>query len=211
MSQLLAPPAPFSMIREMRGLIELPRLLLRFPELARQPRGHGQPVLILPGYGAGDISTLLLKHYLRLLGYRARGWGLGRNVGDADELLPRILEARRLPGAAQSKQSAPDRLELRRLSCPRAGARARRSRRPSHHSRHPGRGRAEVYGLCPVLSAPRHRSGGPRPGHRSAQSSFPVHTGDRDLFAPRLPWSHGRRALTTTAPTSNTSRCAPPI
>lgn len=87
----------------MRGLIELPRLLLRFPELARQPRGHGQPVLILPGYGAGDISTLLLKHYLRLLGYRARGWGLGRNVGDADELLPRILK--RAASLAQRNQS----------------------------------------------------------------------------------------------------------
>jgi esterase/lipase len=73
-------------------LIELPRLLLRFPGLARQPRGHGQPVLILPGYGAGDTSTALLKLYLRSLGYRARGWGLGRNTGNAAELLPRILK-----------------------------------------------------------------------------------------------------------------------
>jgi alpha/beta superfamily hydrolase len=92
MSQLIAAPTPFSIIREARGLIELPRLLLRFPDLARQPRGHGQPVLILPGYGAGDISTLLLKSYLCLLGYRAQGWGLGRNIGDAAELLPRILK-----------------------------------------------------------------------------------------------------------------------
>jgi hypothetical protein len=73
-------------------LLELPRLLMRFPELACQPRGRGEPVLILPGYGAGDLSTLMLKGYLRLLGYRARGWGLGRNVGEAKELLPRILE-----------------------------------------------------------------------------------------------------------------------
>jgi alpha/beta superfamily hydrolase len=92
MSQPLAAPTPTSIIREARALIELPRLLLRFPELARQPRGHGQPVLILPGYGVGDISTLMLKSYLRLLGYRAHGWGLGRNVGDANELLPRILK-----------------------------------------------------------------------------------------------------------------------
>jgi pimeloyl-ACP methyl ester carboxylesterase len=92
MTQLLAAPIPTSMIREARALIELPRLLVRLPELACQPRGRGQPVLILPGYGAGDISTLMLKSYLRLLGYRARGWGLGRNVGDANELLPRILK-----------------------------------------------------------------------------------------------------------------------
>ena len=92
MSELFAAPDPFSVIREARGLIELPRLLLRCPDLARQPRGHGQPVLILPGYGAGDLSTVLLKSYLRLLGYRARGWGLGRNTGNALELLPRILK-----------------------------------------------------------------------------------------------------------------------
>ena len=91
-SETLAAPGPTSLIREARCLIELPRLLLRFPELARQPRGRGEPVLILPGYGAGDVSTLMLKSYLCLLGYRARGWGLGRNVGDAGELLPRVLE-----------------------------------------------------------------------------------------------------------------------
>jgi pimeloyl-ACP methyl ester carboxylesterase len=49
-------------------------------------------VLILPGYGSGDVSTALLKGYLCLLGYRARGWGLGRNSGDAVALLPRVLK-----------------------------------------------------------------------------------------------------------------------
>ena len=92
MIELLEAPHPLHLFREVRGLIELPRLLLRFPELVRQPRGNGQPVLILPGYGSGDISTALLKGYLRLLGYRARGWGLGRNSGDAVALLPRILK-----------------------------------------------------------------------------------------------------------------------
>jgi pimeloyl-ACP methyl ester carboxylesterase len=92
MAEILEAPDPSSVIREVRGLLELPRLLFRFPELARQPRGDGQPVLILPGYGSGDVSTALLKGYLRLLGYRARGWGLGRNNGNAVELLPRILK-----------------------------------------------------------------------------------------------------------------------
>src|SRR5437870_11320139 len=92
MTDHLQAPDTSHVIREARGLMELPRLLLRFPELARQPRGQGQPVLILPGYGAGDGSTAILKSYLRLLGYRARGWGLGRNRGAASELLPRILK-----------------------------------------------------------------------------------------------------------------------
>ncbi|TMA65881.1 MAG: hypothetical protein E6J73_04895 [Deltaproteobacteria bacterium] len=92
MSNRFEPPDPSRLLWEARGLIELPRLLFRFPGLARQPRGHGRPVLILPGYGAGDGSTAILKSYLRLLGYRARGWGLGRNRGAASELLPRILK-----------------------------------------------------------------------------------------------------------------------
>ena len=92
MDDPLEAPDPARVIREARGLIELPRLLLRFPDLSRQPRGHGEPVLILPGYGAGDLSTIMLKGYLRLLGYRARGWGLGRNNGNTLELLPKILK-----------------------------------------------------------------------------------------------------------------------
>lgn len=92
MIETLEPPSFSAVLREAKGLLELPRLMYRFPDLARQPRGHGQPVLILPGYGAGDISTILLQWYLRLLGYRVRGWGLGRNSGDVADLLPRVLK-----------------------------------------------------------------------------------------------------------------------
>jgi len=90
--EIIDVPASAGVIREARGLMELPRLLLRFPRLARQPRGSREPVLLLPGYGAGDGSTALLKAYLRLLGYRARGWGLGRNRGGVTDLLPRVLK-----------------------------------------------------------------------------------------------------------------------
>jgi pimeloyl-ACP methyl ester carboxylesterase len=80
------------MIREARAVLEFPRLILRAVELARQPRGRGQPVIVLPGYGAGDGSTAILKSYLRLLGYRVSGWHLGRNSGNVPELLPRVLK-----------------------------------------------------------------------------------------------------------------------
>ena len=85
-----APPLS-GLIRETRGFLELPRLLLRFRDLAQQPRGQGQPIMLLPGYGAGDGSTLILKSYLRLLGYHVHGWGLGRNSGDVANLFPRVL------------------------------------------------------------------------------------------------------------------------
>ena len=92
MDEILEAPAASGVIREARGLIELPRLLWRFPSLARQPRGNREPVMILPGYGAGDGSTAILKIYLQLLGYRVRGWGLGRNLSEVADLLPRILK-----------------------------------------------------------------------------------------------------------------------
>jgi alpha/beta superfamily hydrolase len=95
----IAVPAASGMVREALCLVELTRLLLRFPFLLNQPRGKREPVLIFPPYGTGDGSTTLLKAYLRLLGYRARGWGLGRNQGKITELLPRAL--RRLASFAK--------------------------------------------------------------------------------------------------------------
>ena len=88
----LKPPPHSGLIREARVLLELVRLMVRFRDLARQPHGNGEPVLVLPGYGAGDISTALLQGYLRFLGYRVSGWGRGRNRGDVPQLLPHVLK-----------------------------------------------------------------------------------------------------------------------
>ena len=92
MTDKIRRPRRSGLFREVRVFLEFPRLMFRFPELARQPRGHGQPVIILPGYGAGEGSTAILRSYLRWMGYQVRGWGLGRNNGDVAELLPRILK-----------------------------------------------------------------------------------------------------------------------
>ncbi len=92
MIEAFKPPAISGVVREVLCLIELPRLLLRFPFLITQPRGKHEPVLIFPPHGTGDGATTLLKAYLRLIGYRARGWGLGRNKGDMTDLLPRALK-----------------------------------------------------------------------------------------------------------------------
>ena len=61
-------------------------------DLAAQPKGSGQPVVLLPGYGAGDASTALLRPYLRYLGYDACGWGLGTNTGDVPALIPKAAQ-----------------------------------------------------------------------------------------------------------------------
>lgn len=49
--------------------------------LERAPRGDGHPVLVLPGLGATDVSTRILRRYLRRLDYHVHASGLGRNLG----------------------------------------------------------------------------------------------------------------------------------
>jgi hypothetical protein len=92
MRNLIESPSAAGLIREARGFLELPRLLFRSIDLLLQQRGEGRPVLVLPGYGAGDGSTAILKTYLRLLGYRVSGWHLGRNLGSVPDVVPKVLK-----------------------------------------------------------------------------------------------------------------------
>jgi len=82
------PTASGAVLKELHGLMEVPRLVGRFPGLVRKPRSHGTPVLVLPGRGVDDLSTLPLRGYLRLLGYEPTGWTLGINDGDLRRLVP---------------------------------------------------------------------------------------------------------------------------
>ncbi|HEY7070013.1 MAG TPA: alpha/beta hydrolase [Acidimicrobiales bacterium] len=70
---LLAAEAP-------RALGELVMLQAARPLLAGAPRGDGHPVLVLPGMGADDRSTIPLRRFLRGLGYRVHGWRQGINI-----------------------------------------------------------------------------------------------------------------------------------
>ena len=50
----------------------------------------------IPGWRAPELSGAPLRHYLRHLGYDARGWGFGTNTGDprrdVERLAGRVLE-----------------------------------------------------------------------------------------------------------------------
>ncbi len=64
--------------------------------LAAVPRGEGGTVMVLPGLFDADGSSLVLRRFLAGLGYRAEGWGLGRNLGvksvgaEAERLIARV-------------------------------------------------------------------------------------------------------------------------
>ena len=71
------------------ALTELPRALAEWgslaataaPLYAAAPKGDGHPVLVLPGFMTSDTSTAVLRRFLKRLGYDARTWDLGRNLG----------------------------------------------------------------------------------------------------------------------------------
>lgn len=85
-------PTRIQGLRELRTAEVFPRLAFNIPRLAIQRRGEGEPVLVLPGFGASDTSTAILRSYLAYLGYDVRGWQLGTNRGNVEELLPRVIE-----------------------------------------------------------------------------------------------------------------------
>src|SRR4051812_11840310 len=72
--------SPFA--REARAAPELASFAMTAgPLLMLSPRGDGHTVVVLPSLGGDDASTAPLRWFLGRLGYRAVGWGLGRNVG----------------------------------------------------------------------------------------------------------------------------------
>ncbi len=97
------PSARLYLTEPARGLAGLAALPLAAGWLASAPRGDRHGVLVLPGLLASDMSTTLLRRYVRWLGYNVCGWQLGRNVGPTDRVLaelPRVLAdlARRAGG-----------------------------------------------------------------------------------------------------------------
>lgn len=83
MPSFAPPPAPnaWLMALELRAPWELWSVLPSWPLLSKAPAGDGHPVLVFPGLSASDGSTLLLRAYLKRLGYDVSGWNQGFNFG----------------------------------------------------------------------------------------------------------------------------------
>ncbi len=78
----LPAPAKWRMVTEWRALGEFGAVLTAWPFLrATAQRGDGHPVLVLPGFLAGDASTHFTRTFLSQAGFDAYGWELGRNMG----------------------------------------------------------------------------------------------------------------------------------
>jgi pimeloyl-ACP methyl ester carboxylesterase len=56
------------------------------------PRGNGEPVILVPGFLASDLSLAELHHWLERVGYRVYDSGIGRNDDCPDVHLTELLE-----------------------------------------------------------------------------------------------------------------------
>ena len=69
----------WSLLEAPRATLEAASIALQHRALLHAPQGDGHPVLVLPGYGAGDAVMYVLRYYLERWGYDARPWNLGVN------------------------------------------------------------------------------------------------------------------------------------
>lgn len=63
-------------VNESRTLLEPVRLAINSPRLVRRTRRRAS-VIVLPGFGANDFSTIPLRWYLKRIGHDVEGWDLG--------------------------------------------------------------------------------------------------------------------------------------
>lgn len=77
---------------EIRAILEAASLLPAAPLLASQARGDGRQVMLLPGLFTDDRATFPLRRFLQYLGYEAMPWGLGRNLGQPEKDVARVID-----------------------------------------------------------------------------------------------------------------------
>ncbi|WP_201492365.1 esterase/lipase family protein [Rubrivivax sp. A210] len=90
--ELVSAPGPWHMLLEARAPWEYAAMLAAAPFLARLPAGDGHPVLVFPGLGAADFSTLAMRNFLRDRGYTPYPWQQGFNFGPRHGVLEACRE-----------------------------------------------------------------------------------------------------------------------
>jgi pimeloyl-ACP methyl ester carboxylesterase len=90
--ELVEAPGPLLLMLEARAPWEYAAMVAAAPWLKRLPVGDGHPVLVYPGLGAADVTTLPLRNFLRERGYTPYPWKQGFNFGPKHGVLERCRE-----------------------------------------------------------------------------------------------------------------------
>ena len=82
--------APSGWLRMREVAWHLPRLLSGLGPLGPRGPEEGPPALVIPGFLAGDRTTMEIRRALARAGWRAHPWGLGTNLGAKADTLVRL-------------------------------------------------------------------------------------------------------------------------
>lgn len=88
----LKPPGLVRLALEGRAPWELAALLASSPWMRKLPAGDGHPVIVYPGLGAPDFTTLPLRNFLVGRGYVPHPWRQGFNFGPKPGVLDSCVE-----------------------------------------------------------------------------------------------------------------------
>lgn len=86
----VARPAVQLLLRNASMPFDLARSRARSDALAKAIKGDGRPVLLIPGLMASEHRMEPMRSILQAAGYRAYGWGMGRNFGPKPDSLEQI-------------------------------------------------------------------------------------------------------------------------
>ena len=88
----LKAPGALLIALEGRAPLELGVTLATWPLLKTAPSGDGHAVIVFPGLGAGDLTTVPLRNFLKAQGYETYGWDLGLNLGPRQGVLQKSID-----------------------------------------------------------------------------------------------------------------------
>jgi pimeloyl-ACP methyl ester carboxylesterase len=88
----LRAPGAWLMMLEARAPWEYAAMLAAAPWLNKLPMGDGHPVIVFPGLGSSDLTTVPLRNFLRDRGYTPYPWHQGFNFGPRQGVLDRCRE-----------------------------------------------------------------------------------------------------------------------
>lgn len=91
-SKPLRPPGLLKLALEGRAPWELAALLASAPWLRQLPAGDGHPVIVFPGLGVSDFSTVPMRNFLRDRGYAPHPWRQGFNFGPREGVLEACVD-----------------------------------------------------------------------------------------------------------------------
>jgi pimeloyl-ACP methyl ester carboxylesterase len=185
------PPMAWLALEAPRAGAEMALLGASLPLLARAPKGDGHPVLVLPGFIAGDDSTRPLRRFLRSRGYYVHGWRLGRNLGPSDKVVN---------GLEQRVRAIADRhgRKMSIVGWSLGGV----------YAREIGRSAPEVVRSVITLGSPFNLT---ERSQSNAAALFEIHNPDLERVVPERPpeWARPRMPVPTTAIYTRTDAVVP--